>query len=90
MGKRSMFRQAFMGAPSAMRPFAVKPPTIAVNSYDIPEGALGAWLKRVIPDGYVGTSPRVVKTLDGEFLVYADGTAQFVPLGRSAGERIHV
>lgn len=90
MGKRSMFRQAFMGAPSAKLPMSVKPPTIAVYSYDIPEGALGAWLKRVTPDGYVGTSPRVVKTLDGEFLVYADDTAQFVPLGRSAGPRIPI
>jgi hypothetical protein len=85
-----MFRQPFMGARSARRPFAVRPPTIAVNSYDIPEGALGDWLKRVVPDGYVGTSPRVVKTIDGEFLVFADGTAQFIPLGRAAGPRIPI
>jgi len=79
-----------MGAPSSMVPFRVTPPTIAVNSYDIPEGALGDWLKRVVPDGYAGTSPRVVKTLDGEYLVYADNTAQFVPLGRAAGDRVHI
>lgn len=90
MGNRSIFRGSFMGRPSARVPFGVRPPTIAVNSYDIPEGALGEWLKRVVPPGYVGTSPRVVKTLDGEFLVYADGTAQFVPLGRTAGDRVRI
>lgn len=96
MGNRSIFRDAFMGNPAARRqvvrgrPFAVKPPTIAVNSYDIPPGALGDWLTKVVPDGYAGTSPRVVKTLDGEYLVYADNTAQFVPLGHAPGPRISI
>jgi hypothetical protein len=90
MGRRSLFRDSFMGTPLTRAPFRVKAPTIAVNSYDIPEGALGDWLKNVVPNGYSGTSPRVVKTLDGEFLVYADGTAQFVPLGRAAGPRIQI
>lgn len=84
-----------MAAPSAKRPvksrpFGVKPPTIAVNSYDIPEGALGEWLKKVIPNGYAGTSPRVVKLLDGEFLIYADDTAQFIPLGHLPGPRFSI
>lgn len=95
MGNRSIFRDAFMGNPAARRPlkqkpFQVKPPTIAVNSYDIPPGALGDWLVRVVPDGYAGTSPRVVKTLDGEYLVYADNTAQFVPLGLAPGPRVPI
>lgn len=95
MGNRSIFRDAFMGAPAARRslraqPFGVKPPTIAVNSYDIPSGALGKWLRRVVPDGYSGTSPRVVKTLDGEFLIYADDTAEFVPLGHLPGPRFSI
>ena len=90
MGRRSLFREPFMGAPSSRRPFRVKAPTIAVISYDIPEGALGAWLRNVVPNGYSGTSPRVVKTLDGEYLVYADNTAQFVPLGQGAGPRIQI
>jgi len=91
MGRRSVFREAFMAGPSSRLPaFSVRPPTLAVYSYDIPPHALGEWLTRVVPRGYVGTSPRVVKTLDGEYLVYADGTAQFVPLGRSAGPRIQL
>lgn len=90
MGQRSIFRSAFMAAPSARRPFSVKPRTLAVYSYDIPEHALADWLKSALPDGYVGVSIRVVKVLDGEYLCYPDGTVQFVPLGRSAGPRIQV
>jgi hypothetical protein len=90
MGRNSLFRQAFMGRPSARRPFAVKPPTLAVYSYDIPDGALGDWIKSALPDGYTGSSPRVVKLLDGELLIYADNTVQFVPLGRTAGDRVPI
>lgn len=96
MGNRSIFRTAFMGAPASRRPvrreqpFGVKPPTIAVNSYDIPPGALGKWLRHVVPDGYAGTSPRVVKTLDGEYLVYSDDTAEFIPLGHLPGPRFSI
>jgi hypothetical protein len=90
MGNRSIFREAFMAAPSSRRPFAAKPITLAVYSYDIPPEALGDWLKSALPDGYTGTSPRVVKVIDGEYLCYADGTAQFVPLGRTAGDRVPI
>lgn len=90
MGRRSMFRAAFMGAPAALRPFSAKPRTLAVYSYEIPQHALGSWLKSALPDGYVGASVRVVKVLDGEFLCYPDGTVQFVALGRAAGPRIQV
>lgn len=90
MGRNSLFRQSFMGAPSARRPFAVKPITLAVYSYDIPPEALGDWLKSGLPDGYTGASLYVVKCMDGEFLVYPDSTAQFVPLGRTAGPRIPI
>jgi hypothetical protein len=85
-----------MGAPASRRPvrrqepFGVKPPTIAVNSYDIPPGALAKWLLHVVPDGYSGTYPRVVKTLDGEYQLYADGTAEFTPLGLSPGPRFSI
>ena len=81
---RSIFRPVFMGGPS----FSVKPITLALNHDEIPEGELAIALKNAVPQGFVGTSPYVVKTLDGEYLVYADGTAQFVPLGNSPGERV--
>ncbi len=77
------FRPAFIGSPS----FSVKPITLAVMHDDIPPGELSTALKNAVPQGFVGTSPYVVKTLDGEYLVYADGTAQFIPLGNSPGER---
>ena len=79
-----LFRPAFMGSPS----FSVKPITLAVMHDDIPPDELTTALKNAVPQGFVGTSPYVVKTLDGEYLVYADGTAQFVPLGNSPGERV--
>lgn len=63
--------------------FSVKPITLALNSYEIRPGELKHLLKQAVPSGYAGTYPRVVKTLDGEYLLYADGTAQFFPLGRS-------
>lgn len=88
MGRRSVFRESFMGTVRSRVPMSVKPVTIAVNSYEIPHGKLGKYLHNAMKNGYAGTSPRVVKTLDGEYLVYADGTAQFVPLGRAAGPRI--
>ncbi len=75
-----------MGGPS----FNVKPITLAVNHDEIPEGELSTVLKNAVPHGFVGTSPYVVKTLDGEYLVYADGTAQFIPLGNSPGERFPI
>jgi len=96
MGNRSIFRPSFLGAPAAQRPIrrgppiGVKPPTIAVNSYDIPQGMLGKWLRHVVPDGYAGTSPRVVKTLDGEYLIYSDDTAEFIPLGELPGPRFSI
>ncbi len=83
---RSIFRPVFMGGPS----FNVKPITLAVMHDEIPEGELATVLKNAVPRGYVGTSPYVVKTFDGEYLVYADGTAQFVPLGNSTGERFPI
>ena len=90
MGRRSLFRPAFMGAQAGLLPFSAKPRTLAVYSYDIPHHALGEWLKSALPEGYVGSSVRVVKVLDGEFLCYPDSTAQFVPLGRTAGPRIPI
>ncbi len=77
--RRGTFRPAFMGLAN----FSVKPITLAVNHDEIPPGELARALKSAVPKGFVGTSPYVVKTLDGEYLVYADGTAQFLPLGRS-------
>ncbi len=74
----------------ALGPISVRPITLAVMSYEIPRDKLGEILKRAIPKGYVGTSPQVIKVMDGEFLLYPDSTAQFVPLGRSPGERISI
>ncbi len=75
-----------MGGPS----FSVKPITLAVNHDEINPRDLPKVLKNAVPRGYVGTSPYVVKTLDGEFLIYFDGTAQFVPLGRAPGGRFPI
>lgn len=76
------------GTPSAFQraPFlgiSVKPITLAIRSDEIRPGELKHLLKQAVPPGYAGTYPRVVKTLDGEYLLYADGMAQFFPLGRS-------
>lgn len=79
-----------MGNPGARIGFSVPPITLAIYSYDIPPEKLGEVLKRAIPIGYAGTSPQVIKTLDGEYLLYADSTVQFVPLGRNAGERFSI
>ena len=77
--RHNMFRPRFMG----LATFSVKPITLAVNHDEIPTNELPHVLKNAVPKGYVGTSPYVVKTLDGEFLVYADGDIQFHPLGKS-------
>ena len=79
-----------MGDPRARVSFSVTPITLAIYSYDIPQDKLGEILKRAIPKGYVGTSPQVIKCLDGEWLLYHDSTVQFVPLGQNAGERIPI
>ncbi len=84
---RSFFREsAGLGQP----PFSIKirPITLAVYSTDIPRDELPEVLKRAVPKGYVGNSPQVIKTIDGEFLVYADDTYEFVPLGKSSGPRL--
>ena len=70
--------------------FGVRPITLAINSWEIPEDKLGEVLKRAVRRGYVGSSPQIVKTLDGEFLVYANNTVQFVPLGRAPGPQIPI
>jgi hypothetical protein len=77
-----------LGVPSAFaRPaflgLSVKPITLAIRSDEIRPGELKHLLRQAVPPGYAGTYPRVVKTLDGEYLLYVDGTAQFFPLGRS-------
>lgn len=66
----------------------VAPITLAVKSTDIPMEEWGAVLKKAIPKGYVGTSPQIIKTLDGEWLVMSNGSAHFVAFGRSPGELI--
>lgn len=83
-GGRSIFRPRFLGQSG----FSVKPITLAVNHDELDPENLAKVLRHAIPRGYAGTSPYVVKTIDGEYLVYADGTAQFVPLGRAPGERV--
>lgn len=83
---RSIFRPVFLGSPT----FSVKPITLALNHDEIDPRELPTVLKNAVPKGYVGTSPYVVKTFDGEFLVYFDGTAQFVPLGRSPGNQFPI
>lgn len=61
--------------------------TLAVNFRDINPNYLKDWLRNILPPGWVGAGPRVVKILDGEFLVYPDGSAQFVQVGRNPGPR---
>ncbi len=76
---RGVFRPVFRGLGS----FSVPPITLAVNHDEIDPRVLPEVLRNAVPKGFVGTAPYVVKTLDGEYLVAADGTAQFFPLGRS-------
>ncbi len=82
MGNRSIFRQAFMGAPSARRPFAVKPITLALNSWEITPEELRKVSAKVISQGFSGSVPQIIKTIDGEFAI-SGNSAQFFPLGLS-------
>lgn len=82
MAKRnSWFRQNFMGADAFHS--GVTPITLAVYAREIPPERLKEVLKSKIPPGYVGTYPLVVKCLDGEWNVSANGSVQFFPLGQS-------
>ncbi len=79
------------GAMGVVRPGGgVAPITLALNSIDIPEHELRDVLKKIVPNGYAGSSPQVIKTLDGEFLVYLDDTYEFVPLGGQSHNRIPI
>jgi hypothetical protein len=79
---------SFLGSP---RPgMSVRPITLALRSDEIAPGELKAVLRRAVPKGYVGTSPQIIKTLDGEFLLYADGRIEFAPLGWSPSPRFEL
>jgi len=84
MAGRSWFRHAFMGADGFHK--GVPPITLAIRAWGMPVEKLRQALRQAIPRGYVGTSPQIIKTLDGEFLVGGGGSVQFVPLGRSPEE----
>lgn len=64
---------------------SIPPITLAVYSKDLTIEKLKTYLKNTIPPGTAAGGARVVKILDGEFLVYPDGTAQFVQVGRNPG-----
>lgn len=83
MAGRSIFGSPFLGL--AGNSYAIPPITVALNHDEVPAEELGAVLKRAVPRGYVGTSPQIVKFLDGEYLIYADGGVQFHEHGRSPG-----
>lgn len=75
---RSFGRAAFTGQ-------AIPPITLAVYSRDLTLEKLRTYLRNTLPPGIASGGARVVKILDGEFLVYPDGTAQFVQVGRNPG-----
>lgn len=80
MAGKNMFADLF--APQAPSlGYAAKPITIALNHDDVPPEELGDVLKFAIPGTHAGTSPQVIKFLDGEYLVYADGSVEFIPRG---------
>lgn len=83
---RSIFKQAFMGASRVRLAFSVRPITLAIYSWEIPEHRLRETLLSNVPPGYVGTYPIVVKCFDGEWNVESNGTIHFIPLGQSPSE----
>lgn len=68
---------------------SIAPITLAVYSRDLTLKQLRTYLRNTLPDGTAAGGARVVKILDGEFLVYPDGTAQFVQVGRNPGPLFH-
>lgn len=75
-----MKRNVFSGLFGA---YSAKPITIALNHDDVAPEELNDVLKVAVPNGYAATSPQVIKFLDGEYLVYADGGVEFIPRGES-------
>lgn len=75
---RGFSRSSFLGE-------SVAPITLALYSKDITIDQLKTYLRSTLPKGTAAGGARVVKILDGEFLVYPDGTAQFVQVGRNPG-----
>lgn len=64
---------------------SIAPITLAVYSKDLTLEKLRTYLRSTLPPGTAAGDARVVKILDGEFLVYPDGSAQFVQIGRVPG-----
>lgn len=80
----SMFSRGFQGRPFMGQ--SIAPITLAVYSRDLTMEQLRTYLlDNTTPAGKAAGGARVVKILDGEFLVYPDGTAQFVQVGRNPG-----
>lgn len=66
-----------MGSPLAPGAFAGLPLHIPFKREDV-EGRLAEFLEDALPEGYASDGPQVFKVHEGEYLVYADGTAQFI------------
>lgn len=68
--------------PSPKRGQSVGPLTVEMRRSEIENGN-GALLRaKPVPKGWTTSSPYIVKVADkGEYIVYADGTAQFIEYG---------
>jgi hypothetical protein len=94
---RSMFTMGFaanpwfgmqMGNPGSY----VGPIHINMTEEEILRNARELLKMQPVPPGWVGTYPKIVKiNTSGEFIVYADGRAQYISYGRgSVGPRIQI
>lgn len=69
---------------------SVGPKTLQAYSFQV-ENHLKEYANASLPPGYVGTSPQVLKVLDGEYLIYGDGTAQFYSINKASwGPRFEI
>lgn len=86
---RSMFSMGFaqnpwLGITSAPGNL-VGPLHIDMSEEDIVKHARELLKLQPVPQGWVGTYPKIVKVnTSGEFIVYADGTAQYISYGRGS------
>lgn len=84
---RSMFAMGFtinpwLGTPGAPGNL-VGPIHINMSEEDIVKHARELLKLQPVPQGWVGTYPKIVKVnTSGEFIVYADNTAQYISYGR--------
>lgn len=93
---RSMFTMGFTANPWLGQGRSpgdyVGPIHINMTEEDIVKNARELLKLQPVPPGWVGTYPKIVKiNTSGEFIVYADGSAQYISYKRgSVGPRIQL